>query len=139
MSKAHHSIIIGEEKAIYGHPKKITIVFIEDDPAIRNLFKRFLEIDGDFEIIPASNAEEGLELARQYQPSGILLDLLLPGMDGAMAIEIIKSDSRLTNIPTIVLTSQRGANVDCDEFVVKPVTPHELRSRLQAFFAARYG
>ena len=85
-----------------------------------------------FTIYKAKTAEEGLEMARLYQPSFILMDIHLPGMDGIEATRILKADSRTSQIPIIAVTATSKFTKDqlveqgFEDMVVKPVTLSRL-------------
>lgn len=112
------------------------ILIIEDDLSIVELLKLYLE-QADFNIVVAANGEEGLERYYNEQPDCILLDLMLPEMDGLEICRMIRLDDRST--PIIMLTGKgesydiiKGLNTGADDYVVKPFNPNELMARIKS-------
>ncbi|MCO5188599.1 MAG: response regulator [Anaerolineae bacterium] len=90
-----------------------------------------------FDIISADNGLQGIELARQTQPDLILLDVLMPGMDGFEVCRHIKNDPDISDIPIIIITSlsdvshrMRGIEAGANEFIVRPYHVNELIVRM---------
>lgn len=115
------------------------ILHIEDDSTILRVVKSMLERDG-YEVIQTSQAEEGLQLARQFQPHLILMDMWLPnGMDGWEATRQLKSDPQLAHIHVVAVTAQKTAKaeeqayeVGCSAYLPKPFDMHQLLSCVHA-------
>ena len=112
------------------------ILIIEDDLSIVGLLKLYLE-QADFNIVVAANGEEGLERYYNEKSDCILLDLMLPEMDGLEICRMIRLDDRST--PIIMLTSKgesydiiKGLNTGADDYVVKPFNPNELMARIKS-------
>ena len=82
------------------------ICIIEDNLDAARLLRRVLQAQGDYQIDEAHNGREGLELVRRNRPDLILLDLMMPEIDGFGVIEALKADERLRDIPVIVVTAQ---------------------------------
>ncbi len=80
------------------------ILFVEDEQALQKTLGSSIQSEG-FEIIPALNGEKGLKLAKKEKPDLILLDLILPKMDGFEVLKRLKSDEETDQIPVIVLTN----------------------------------
>lgn len=116
--------------------KKILVV--EDHKDTRELLKYNLSQSG-FEVAAEADGLSGLERARTFLPDIILLDLMLPGMDGLEVCRKIKQTSELSHIPVVMLTA-KGEEVDrivglelgADDYVVKPFSPRELILRIKA-------
>src|SRR5258706_15348747 len=87
---------------------KLRILIVDDEPDLLTVLKFGLEADG-FDVIQASDGEQGLALARQYVPDLIVLDLMLPRMDGYKVCRALKSDERYRRIPIFILTPRPGA------------------------------
>lgn len=111
------------------------ILIIEDETDIAELERDYLEVNG-FNSDIASTAEEGLHLARTHSYNLILLDLMLPGMDG---LELCKKLRDLLDIPILMVTARkedidkiRGFDRGADDYIVKPFTPSELVARVKA-------
>jgi len=92
------------------------IAVLEDDVSAARLLRRILQARGDYQIFEARDGRTGLELIRQERPDVVLLDLMMPGMDGFQVLEALKADEDLARIPVIVVTA-------------KELTPNE-RARL---------
>jgi two-component system alkaline phosphatase synthesis response regulator PhoP len=111
------------------------ILVVDDDPKIVELVRLYLEKDG-YRVLVAYDGLEALDLARQRRPDLILLDLLLPGMDGLDVCRIIQAESE---IPIIMLTAKttdedklRGLELGADDYVTKPFNPREVMARVRA-------
>ncbi len=113
-----------------------TVLVIDDDPAVRDLMKRFLVKEG-FRAETASNGEEGLRLARQLRPSAITLDVMMPQMDGWDVLTRLKADPELSAIPVIMLTmvdeKSTGYTLGASEYMTKPVDRELLASVLKKY------
>ncbi|MCX7681601.1 MAG: pyridoxal-phosphate dependent enzyme [Anaerolineae bacterium] len=83
-----------------------TIAIIEDDPKARLLLRRILQTRGDYQIFEASDGAMGLEMVRRERPDIILMDLMMPGMDGFELLEALKADERARDIPVIVISAK---------------------------------
>jgi two-component system alkaline phosphatase synthesis response regulator PhoP len=81
------------------------ILMVEDEPAFLRMMKKRLEYEG-YRVVTAQNGLDGLSTARTENPSLIILDIMLPGMDGLKVCRMLKSDNNLRNIPVAMLTSR---------------------------------
>ena len=99
--------------------KKILIVDDEDD--IREVAKASLELVGGLEVTTASSGCQGIEMAKTVQPDAILLDVMMPDMDGPTTFQNIRSGSRTRNIPVILLTA-KTRNEDLQQLEALGVT-----------------
>ncbi len=117
--------------------KKILIV--EDDKFLRELMARKLEKEG-YEISEAVDGEEGFKKAQTEKPDLILLDLILPGMDGFEVLTKVKDDPNLSQIPVIVLSNlgqkedvERGLKLGAIDYLIKAhFTPGEIIEKVRA-------
>jgi two-component system response regulator VicR len=109
------------------------VVCIEDELEIIELITMILETEG-FEIIGATAGAEGVALVRSEKPDLVLLDLMMPGMDGWAVYQSIKSDPGLRDIPVIVLTA-KAQSIDrvlglyiakVEDYITKPFSPEDL-------------
>lgn len=114
-------------------PPKILI--IDDEPSILNLVSAYLRPEG-FEVYTATDGPSGLKTARAYKPELIVLDLMLPGMDG---LEVLNRLRRESSVYVILLTARAeetdkivGLSVGADDYVTKPFSPRELVARIKA-------
>jgi len=113
----------------------IKILVIDDEPNIRNLVTAYLEQEG-FQVFTAADGIAGLEAARQHQPEFIVLDVLLPGMDGIQLLTQMRRDS---DVYVIMLTAKSeeidkllALSVGADDYLTKPFSPRELVARIKA-------
>ena len=112
-----------------------TVLIIEDDPNTAALVALYLERES-FRVLTAGDGKTGLALAEQHRPDMVILDLMLPKMDGW---EVCRRLRRFSDVPVIMLTA-RGEEVDrvagltlgADDYVVKPFSPRELVARVKA-------
>jgi threonine synthase len=88
------------------------IAIIEDNLDAARLIRRILQAQGDFLIDEASNGLDGLNLIKQIQPNLVILDLMMPGMDGFTIVEAMKQDQRLKDIPVIVITAKELSDIE---------------------------
>ncbi len=117
---------------------KPKILVIEDDRNILRLVTYNLA-KADLDCVPAVTGEEGLQVLRQQKFDLIVLDIMLPGMDGFELCRTVKGDGKLKHIPILMLTA-RGEEVDrvvglelgADDYMVKPFSPRELVLRIKA-------
>jgi DNA-binding response OmpR family regulator len=86
------------------NPKDIKIMIVEDDNFLVEMYTTKFELEG-FNVVSAEDGEKGLELARVEVPDIILLDILMPRMDGFTTLEALKKDDQLKDIPVILLTN----------------------------------
>jgi len=106
-----------------------TILVIDDDPSVRDLMSRFLT-KLNFHVVAAANGEEGLRLAKQIRPLLITLDVVMPECDGWAVLNRLKSDSKLAEIPVIMVTvvdnEAMGLDLGASNYLVKPVDRDRL-------------
>jgi two-component system, OmpR family, alkaline phosphatase synthesis response regulator PhoP len=114
---------------------KAKILVVDDEPNILNLVTAYLRPEG-YEIFTAPDGPAGLRAAHAYRPDLIILDLMLPGMDG---IELLSRLRRESNVYVILLTAKTeeidkivGLTVGADDYVTKPFSPRELVARIKA-------
>lgn len=114
------------------------ILIVEDEIDIANLVAFNLERSG-FQVTIASDGREGLEKVLQEQPSLVILDLMLPGMDGYQVLKEMQRDSRSHAISVLMLTAKgqiddriKGLELGADDYITKPFSPKELILRVKA-------
>ncbi len=112
------------------------ILVIDDDPQARDLVERSLTRAG-LQVITASTGEDGLRLARELSPDAIILDIVLPSMDGWTVLSSLKADPDLAEIPVIVLSfisnKNRGFALGASDYLTKPVDGKRLVSLLSKY------
>jgi len=121
------------------------ILVVEDEADIRNLVRYNLEQDG-FAALEAGDGEQALALARKYQPHLIVLDLMLPGMNGLEVCRVLRAEERTAKLPVLMLTARAtevdkvlGLEIGADDYVTKPFSPRELLARVKALVRRAYG
>ena len=117
---------------------KEKILAVDDDPDILKLLQYNLEKEG-FSVITAANGQEALRLVRSQPPQAIILDLMLPEVDGLEVCRQIKRDESLSQVPILMLTAKGeemdrvvGFELGADDYIVKPFSPRELVLRVKA-------
>lgn len=117
---------------------KETILIVEDDPDIVELLEYSLEREG-YSVLIARNGEKGLAEAKRRKPALVLLDLMLPGLDGLQVCRALKEDGGTKTIPVMMLTARGeesdavlGLEFGADDYVRKPFSPRELIARIRA-------
>jgi two-component system alkaline phosphatase synthesis response regulator PhoP len=115
-----------------------TIAIIEDESNIVELVKYNLDREG-YHTLSASNGKKGLELVRQELPDLVILDLMMPELDGISVCKQLRADPQTKNIPVIILTAKSeeadrvlGLEMGADDYVTKPFSPRELVARVRA-------
>ena len=108
------------------------ILLVEDEPEFRMALRIRLEANG-YEVIEAEDGVIGLDMARNQSPHLIVLDIMLPKMDGYKVSRLLKFDEKYRNIPIVMLTArsqqndrETGLTVGSDAYVTKPYKPQEM-------------
>lgn len=118
--------------------EQINILVVDDEKEIADLVEIYLVSDG-YKVFKANNAKEGLEILDQEEIHLVLLDIMMPGMDG---LEMCRKIRETNNIPIIMLSAKStdldkilGLGTGADDYVVKPFSPRELVARVKAVLA----
>src|SRR5574342_1295748 len=111
------------------------ILIIDDEPSIVKLVSAYLQPEG-YEVYTATDGPSGLKAARAFKPDLVILDVMLPGMDG---LELLSRLRRESEVYVIMLTARTeetdkivGLSVGADDYVTKPFSPRELVARVKA-------
>ncbi len=114
------------------------VLIIDDDVTLLEMYVERLRLEG-FEVLSAFNGEEGIKLATELKPHIILLDIMMPKMDGFQTIEKLKADEATRSIPVIFLTAliqdatrDKGVRAGATDFIVKSETmPGEVIAKIK--------
>lgn len=108
------------------------VLVVDDEPDVLLLCRVNLEFEG-YEVSTAPDGEAGLEACRELKPDVVLLDVMMPKMDGWQVLEAIKADEELKHIPVVMLTAKvqdedqiRGWSAGAAEYITKPFSPLSL-------------
>ena len=117
---------------------KEKILIVDDEKDIVKMLDYNLKKEG-FRTLSASDGEDALDMAIRERPALIILDLMLPGMDGLEVCKTLRKESKTTHIPIIMLTARTqetdkivGLELGADDYVTKPFSPRELIARVKA-------
>ncbi|HLD28570.1 MAG TPA: response regulator [Patescibacteria group bacterium] len=122
-------------------PKKdkvITILIVEDDIFLADLYRTKFELEG-FKVYVANDGERGLELAKKNLPDIVLLDLILPKLNGFNVLAGLKQDKKLLDVPVILLTNlsqkadvDKGLKLGADDYLIKAhFMPSEVVAKIK--------
>ena len=116
-----------------------TLLLIDDDDDIREIAQLSLELGAGWTVLSAGSGTEGIEVARTKQPDAILLDVMMPVLDGPATLAKLREDERTKHIPVVFLTAKarpaerdRLAGLDVAGVLAKPFDPMTLADQLQA-------
>ncbi len=143
MSRDSFSAIAGGSGTAMASDTRATkVVVVEDDPEMINLVKLILKKEG-FDVTGAMGGREGLEAIHKTTPSLVLLDLMMPDIDGWEVYQAMKADENLKNIPVIIITA-KAQSIDkvlglhiakVDDYITKPFSPGELITSVRRVLA----
>lgn len=116
---------------------KPRVLIVDDEPDLLSVLHFGLEVEG-FDVLEATDGEQGLEMARSHQPDLIVLDLMLPRMDGYKVCRALKFDDRYKRIPIFILSARSGEtdrrlalDLGADAYVTKPYDMKDLVGRIR--------
>jgi len=114
------------------------ILIIDDDEGFSDFLKINLELRGDYECMVASGGEEGLKMANDNNLDLILLDIMMPGIDGFEVLKRLKANDKTKNIPVIMLTAKgdddsmiKALKLHDDGYIMKPLKIEELEEKIE--------
>lgn len=115
-----------------------TILVVDDEQDLLELIEYNLKKEG-FDVLTAEDGKEGIEVARKHHPALVLLDIMMPKMDGLEVVEHMRGDEKLRHIPIIFLTARgdektevEGLDKGGDDYITKPISTVKLISRIKA-------
>ena len=113
------------------------ILIIDDEEDFCYFVKKNLEAISNFEITTATKGKKGIQIARKKKPDLILLDIMMPGIDGLEVLKRLKKNENTQNIPVIMLTAKdedeskiKALGSFCDDYIVKPVENVVLKGKI---------
>jgi len=120
--------------------KKGKVVIVEDDSSILKMYQTSLQNDG-YDVAGAKNGEDGVELVKKEKPDIVLLDIMMPKMDGFAVLEQLKSEESTKNIPVIMLTNlsqdedkERSNKLGAVDYLVKSdFTPMQVSEKIKKY------
>ena len=111
------------------------VLVVDDEPMVAEVVGRYLRLEG-YEVETADDGEKALHLAREWAPDLVVLDLMLPGIDGLEVCRTLRQEGK---VPIVMLTARGeetdrivGLELGADDYVVKPFSPRELVARIKA-------
>ncbi|HWE94952.1 MAG TPA: response regulator transcription factor [Tepidisphaeraceae bacterium] len=117
---------------------KGTILVIDDEKDLIDLVRYNLEKEG-YDVIAASDGQAGLDVATRHRPDLVVLDLMMPGIDGLQICQRLRADQKVGRIPVIMLTAKAteadrivGLELGADDYITKPFSPREVVARVKA-------
>jgi phosphate regulon transcriptional regulator PhoB len=117
---------------------RVKILMIEDDRDIVEMIEYNLKEEG-YQVISAFDGEKGIELVKRDKPDLVILDLMLPAVDGFEVCKVLKNQQSTAHIPIIILSAKSretdkvvGLELGADDYVTKPFSPRELIARIKA-------
>jgi len=115
--------------------RDMTILIVDDEPRIRDFVRMNLELE-HYRVLEASNGIEALDQLREHLPDLVVLDVMMPEMDGFETLRCIRE---VSTVPVVMLTVRqdehdriRGLDLGADDYIAKPFSPRELLSRIRA-------
>ncbi len=121
------------------------ILVVDDEPAITRMVKLNLERTQNYEVLTENHSTNAIAAARQFQPDLILLDVMMPEMDGDEIASQLKQDEQLSKIKFVFMTAivtkddieSMGSNIGGNEFLAKPVKTEELIAMIERVLAGK--
>lgn len=127
------------------YPSMAKLLVVDDEKQSRKLIALVLQRQG-YDVVEAENGPEALELALQDPPDLILLDLMMPDMNGVEVTEHLRGSAATANVPIVMFTARgmvddkvKGFAAGVDDYLTKPVHPAELTTRIKSLLASRNG
>jgi CheY-like chemotaxis protein len=121
------------------------VLVVDDDDDVREVTTFSLELIGGYEVIDANGGARAIELARSHLPDLVLLDVMMPGMDGPATFRALRADPATAHIPVVLLTAKVPVGMDHDEHeglagvISKPFDPRALVAEIERILQATDG
>lgn len=135
-SAIREAIRTGNASASYLRSAASTVLVIDDDPSVQDMMQRFLSREG-FNVVGAGGGLDGLQMARQNRPDVIVLDVMMPSVDGWTVLTELKADSQLASIPVVMVTmvddKNLGYALGASDYLLKPIDYDRLTELLQKY------
>lgn len=126
-----------ESELPQGEGQNSTILVVDDSPTEIHIFRKILERQG-YRIIVAKDGQEGIDMAVQHRPDLIVMDVVMPVLNGFQATRQLKNNEATAHIPVIMVTTKDqqtdinwGMRQGANEYMVKPVSPAELLTKIR--------
>ena len=123
-----------------GEEPVVVVVIADDDADSLNIVRTRLETAGDYKVVTASNGQAALAAVRQYKPALVILDVMMPRLNGFQVTRMIKFDKQLRDTPVLLLTvrteevdRETGVQVGADEYLNKPLDPDLLMKQVNRY------
>jgi|GEM_PF-379024 len=138
----YDAVVLGDTDKLPSTRAEHTILIIDDDPTVRDLMKRQLERDG-FGVLIAEDGPLGVKMAIERQPDAVVLDILMPGMDGWSVLRTLKASEETASIPVIMASildeKNRGFSLGAADYLSKPVERDRLISSIEKLIGSGDG
>jgi CheY-like chemotaxis protein len=126
-------------------PSLERILYVDDDADIQQVVAMSLEVDAGFAVQTCSSGAEAIAIARSFRPDLILLDVMMPDMDGPATLSALRADCELANLPVIFLTAkaqktevERLRALGAIDVISKPFSPMILAARMREIWTAHH-
>ncbi|PXF29267.1 chemotaxis protein CheY [Pokkaliibacter plantistimulans] len=121
------------------------IMHVEDDPSIQAVARVALEVVGGFEVLTCTSGQEALDKVQAFAPDFILLDVMMPGIDGAETLERLRKLVDLTDIPVAFMTAKVQPeevayyhSLGASDVIIKPFSPMQLASQVRNIWSKHH-
>jgi len=125
-------------------PRKTKVLIIDDEENLCFFIKANLEMENRYQVLVATNGKKGLSMAGWDKPNIILLDIMMPGMDGFEVLKRLKESEKTASIPVIMLTAlqdedskMKAASLYGEDYIVKPIAIEDLKARIDSTLSGR--
>ena len=122
---------------------KKKILVVDDESRITRMIKRNLEVTGNYEVETENDSTNAVAVARHFEPDLVVLDVMMPGMDGGEVLAVLREDPKLHHLPVIFLTAivtqeetgHQGKEIGGRFFLAKPVKTEDLVAAIEGAFS----